>query len=507
MKTFYLYAAVSVSGASVLAIEILGTRLLGPFYGVSLFLWSALISVTLAALSAGYALGGRWADRDASYVRLALLLLGAGAWVLLTPYVARPVLVLSEPLGLRSAVLVATVVLFAPPFTLLGMVSPHTIRLKARSLEEVGRTAGDLYAISTVAGVVAALLTGFFLVPNVGVTNLLLLIGGLLVLTAAVGFAARSKAVGFAAVIVFAGLSTAMFIRHTNGSRSAVADGLVVSTRSAHAELRVVDANESRHLLIDGSVQTIVDPQTWRSFFPYVHVVELTKLFFDRPGRLLLIGLGGGSIAKRYADDGWKVDAVEFDPVVTELAREYFGFEETDATVYYMDGRAYLNSTDRMYDVIVMDAFRSGSIPFHLVTSEMFALAKSRLKPNGVLAINVEAVGWRDLLVRSVGATLAPRFSTVLALPIAEPPTRLGNLIFLASDSSLELEDEPPAPADRLSEEYNRVHAWDNRFTPQFAGAPILTDDKNPVDLWAERINLAARKNLHDLWGDSRVVW
>ena len=158
MQNLYLYVIVFVSGAAVLAIELLGTRVLGPFYGVSLFLWSALITVTLVALSVGYAVGGRWADRGPRFASLCYLIAGAGIWLLLLPWLRSPVLQATEPIGLRFAVLAAAFLLFAPPLTLLGMVSPYAIRLRASSLGNVGRTAGDLYALSTIGRVVAALL-------------------------------------------------------------------------------------------------------------------------------------------------------------------------------------------------------------------------------------------------------------------------------------------------------------------------------------------------------------
>ena len=124
MKPLPLYLAVAISGASVLALEILGTRVLGPFYGNSLFLWSALITVTLAALAIGYALGGRWADQGATPKRLGMLLALAGAWVLLIPILRKPLLLATEPLGLRAAVLAGSVGLFFLPLLLMGMVSP-----------------------------------------------------------------------------------------------------------------------------------------------------------------------------------------------------------------------------------------------------------------------------------------------------------------------------------------------------------------------------------------------
>src|SRR5712692_9929871 len=104
MKNIYLYFVVFIGGVAVLALEILGTRILGPFYGVSLFLWSALITVTLAALSLGYAVGGYWADKNASMARLCVPIACAGVWMMVIPWIKHPFLWLAEPLGLRIAV-------------------------------------------------------------------------------------------------------------------------------------------------------------------------------------------------------------------------------------------------------------------------------------------------------------------------------------------------------------------------------------------------------------------
>jgi len=193
MKHKYLYLSISISGASVLAIEILGTRIIGPFYGVSLFLWSALITVTLAALAAGYALGGRWADRKKSYARLASLLVAAGIWLALVPVIQGPAIAAARILGHRAAILAASFILFFPPLAILGMVGPFALKLRAQFLGEVGRAAGDLYAISTLASVAAALLAGFVLIPNFGVSRIIAVIGIILVLTGTAGLLGRKE--------------------------------------------------------------------------------------------------------------------------------------------------------------------------------------------------------------------------------------------------------------------------------------------------------------------------
>jgi spermidine synthase len=509
MTHLFLYIVVFISGASVLAVEILGTRILGPFYGVSLFLWSALITVTLAALSLGYTVGGRWADRGPRYSRLGWILAGAGVWLLLTPWIKRPILDAVEPAGLRSAVLVASFVLFFVPLALMGMVTPYAIRLKASRLEEVGRTAGNIYAVSTVASVVAALLTGFVLIPNVGVNRLLLMIGVVLLLGALIAVLAGRESKRAAAAVLAVVLAGGVVAGKGPSDRADPGRGLLAVRQSPYAEIRVVDWQDSRLLFIDGGGHTVVERGTWKTFYPYVMVMDINKFFFRNPGDLLVVGLGGGSIVKSFAESSWSVDVVEIDPVVAEVAREFFGLKEDEASVFTMDGRQYLITRDKQYDLIVLDAFGSSSIPFHLVTREAFGLIKAHLKPEGILAINIEADGWHDTLVRSLGRTLGEHFTRVLALPLAEPRNAFGNLVLLASNRD---EMEFPEgmlgrPYDFLGEEYmhevvvTRNHAWNNRFEPDPEGVPVLTDDRNPVDLWAEKINRKARKILHGDFG------
>ena len=511
MKSIYLYIIVFISGASVLALEILGTRILGPFYGVSLFLWSALITVTLAALSVGYALGGRWADQKASRSRLCLLIAGAGIWTLLIPWIKYPVLSLTEPLGLRTAVLVTAFIMFALPLTLLGMVSPYAIKLKTASLDEVGRSAGNLYAISTVASVLAALLTGFILIPNVGVNRLTLAIGLVLLLTSALGLLANRKAQTKTLTAASIVLVCFFAIWATPNTVADSENGLIAIEQSPYAELRVVDTHDKRHLLIDGGTHTIVDASSWESYFPYVAVMDLTKSFFEQPGEMLLIGLGGGSVVKSFAQDGWQVEAVEIDAIVTKFARAHFGLEPSEGKVYHLDGRQFLLSRQQRYSIIAMDAFGSSSIPFHLVTKESFSLIESRLKPGGILTINTESSGWNHMLIRSLTATLKQSFESVLALPTYRESASTGNIVLLASNRELKLSH--PIEHDvtdlnyRNSPAYYQNFAWDNRFIPNLNNAPVLTDDLNPVDLWAEAINLKARQGLHHYFEESGVSW
>jgi spermidine synthase len=226
---------------------------------------------------------------------------------------------------------------------------------------------------------------------------------------------------------------------------------------------------------------------------------------------MLLVGLGGGSVVKNYAQAGWEVDAVEIDPVVIAIAQDHFGLQASEGKIFHMDGRQYLLRHEESYEFVALDAFGSSAIPFHLVTEEAFALIASRLKPGGIVAMNIETVGWHHILTRSLARTLKTSFSHVLALPTQEPPENIGNIILLASNREISLNrpitGEFTDSKYQLTPAYHQTHAWNNRFSPDTREAPVLTDDLNPVDLWAEAINLVARRDLHWYFEDSGLSW
>ncbi len=509
MVTALLYGLVALAGAVVLSLEILGTRVLGPFYGVSLYLWSALISVTLLALSAGYAIGGRWADHGPRLRTLGWILGSAGIWVILVPWMRSPVLGLAEGFGLRGAVLVAALVLFAPPLTLLGTVSPYTLRLKADRLDAVGRTAGDLFAVSTVASVGSALATGFWLIPALGVGRLLGLLGATLLVGAAVAMLAdrRMEHRAAPALLLLLVAGGSLLSAPAEGRR----DGTTIALyETPYAEVRVLDRDDGRYLLIDGGVHTVNGTGLGRFQHRHVPVMLSTVRLFDDPGRALVLGLGGGALASALVDSGWTVDAVEIDPGVVQAATRYFRLDRSRVRVHLADARRFLRRTPDRFDLILVDVFGSASIPFHLVTVEMFEELAGRLTPGGIVAMNVEARRWDDPLVEALGATLRRVFTDVWALPTAEPPNTLGNIVLVGARTAGRVPEELPLmrPEQALQSGdldlhwmvVQQNHAWDNRYEPGIDTAEIFTDDRSRVDLWAESVNRVARRQLHEFF-------
>ncbi|HSD64475.1 MAG TPA: fused MFS/spermidine synthase [Ignavibacteriaceae bacterium] len=511
MNKLLLYFIVFICGGAVLAIEILGTRIVGPYYGVSIYLWSALISVTLIALSAGYMIGGRIADKKKNYNVLAFIIALAGIILILMPFFRNFVFEITEKLGLRTSVLISSLILFFPPLTLLGMVSPYAVKLRTQSLDVVGTSAGNLYSVSTIGSVVAALLTGYFLIPNFGVIKLTISIGIVLIITSLIILLTDKKrsvkiiSLPFFILLILTPLSL------ISSEKEDSAKGLITLRQSEYGEIRVLDLDDNRYLLIDGSIHSAIDKNTKETILPYTWVIDITKKLENYSGDMLLIGLGGGSVLKSFYDDNWDVDVVEIDPVISEVEKRYFNLVSGFDNIHILDGREYLKTTGKTYDLIVLDAFGSGSVPFHLATVESFGLAKSRLNKNGIITVNLEAVGWNDIIVTSIAKTLRQVFGNVLALPIAEPPDQLGNVIIIASDKPFEMKEELERdywnPDYRFSADYERNHAWDNRFIPDMKNAIILSDDLNPVEIWSERINLLSRRKLHNLLGKESFLW
>ena len=174
---------VFICGAIVMSFEILGSRVLAPNFGSSVFVWGSLISVFLAGLSVGYYLGGRLADINPSSRKLSLIIIAPGLLFLTFPLYSGPVSdwIFMKDLGVRMSPLIASSVLFLVPSVFLGIVSPYTAKLLICSLHTSGKTIGTLYALSTFGSIIGTLITSFYLITMAGVNALIMGQGVLLI--------------------------------------------------------------------------------------------------------------------------------------------------------------------------------------------------------------------------------------------------------------------------------------------------------------------------------------
>lgn len=415
----YRYEIIAaVGGAVVMMLELVGARMVAPFFGTSIYVWTAMIGVILGALSFGYWYGGILADRGANDRGLMGIILIAAAAIYLCVVVQEALLglVASMAIDVRIATLVAASCLFAPAAILLGVVSPYVAKLRISSLKTAGQSVGRLYAAGTFGSIVGTFLAGYWLIGLFG-----------------------NRTLGFSLVIVLVMLSlvaerrTWMLQRLLLGSLALMgvilpfspAYGVVADIDSAYSRYIVTETQESsprRLLLMDPfgvqSAQYIEEPD--------VLTLEYAKRFMQitdsvRPSTMLVIGGGAftfpQAVAKTYP--GTTVDTVEIDPKLTEIAEQYFNFSPTDNShVYHEDGRVFLNRAPTAhYETVFLDAFSSLTPPYQLTTREATRAVKRTLKPNGVAVANVIA-SHDDPYGRAMAATYRDVFAHVDIYPV-----------------------------------------------------------------------------------------
>jgi predicted membrane-bound spermidine synthase len=478
------YATVATTGAVVMMLEVLGTRLIAPFYGVGLFVWTALIAVALVALAAGYRIGGRLADRGPA--RLSLVIAGAALFVAVIPLVRATVLVATDPLGLRLGSLTAAFLLFGGPLTLLGMVGPYVLRLRADRLDTVGATAGGILAVSTFGSVVGTLLIGFVLLPTLGTRMILFGIGVLLLGLAAV-VAVYERRAAAARVETAVGIASAvLLVLGVLRQPPAVVGAFEVrqDEESVYGRVRVVDdrARGMRWMLVDASAIGAQFLETDETALPHLYALETLGELRPQARRVLVIGLGAGYLPRVLAKQGMEVDTIEIDPAVVRAARDQFGFTPPGDLVVG-DARYELRRLSKRYDIIVHDCFTGGEMPWHLFSAETLRTLRAHLADDGILALNFFGLreGRKVDPLSVVAATLDAEFAHRLTLAPA-PGEELSDRLFLVSPQPIAL--PPPGPPRRALTAGGR-QAWARlpEMVVTLAAADLrASDDFNPLE-------------------------
>lgn len=488
-----LFLTAVVSGAAVMVIEVMGSRVIGPLFGVSVFVWTALITVTLVALAAGYAAGGVLADRRGSPDALYAVLLLAGLAVLVVPAGKSAVLKACAPLGLRSGALLSSALLFGPSLFLLGCVSPLMVRIAARELRAVGRTVGMLYALSTVGSFAGTLLAGFVLVAFLGVGQAFAAVSATLVGLAAAYFVLlrRRWPVSVAAAVPLAFLSPTPLrtVQMANGTTATE----LARRQGFYGTVQVIDytagSAHTRELVIDGLVQGGVDVRDGLSVYEFAYFLQYLPYGMSPSGeRALVVGLGGGIVPMWYQRMGVRVDVVEINPEVVRAARDFFGFR-LDGELHVEDARRFLVRSGPRYDYVLFDAFTGDLTPSHLLTVEALRDLRARLAPGGIVAFNLAgSLKQHRLMTASVIRTLEQVFPSVQVFPVFDPEEGegFGNMAIVVRDGPRLTFDRqrvaglPVHPLARREVERFLGRAWE---LPRDEPALVLTDDYNPMDV------------------------
>lgn len=483
---------VFVVGAASLGAEISAARLLAPYFGASTIVWANTIGIVLVSLAVGYWVGGRFADRHPQRRSLCLMALVAALLLGLVPFLANPFLDASVKafdelsIGAFLGSLIGVTALVSVPVMLLGAASPWAIRLAVGSVEESGTVSGRMYAISTAGSLVGTFASALLLIPLVGTRRTFLTFALLLALAAAVGLPRRALLVP---------LALALLVALPVGTIKASGDGVRVlyERETPYQYARVVEHSDGERALElnEGQVvHSVFRPGRYLTGGYWDGMLVLPFATRTRPpGRIAILGNAGGTTARAYGHffPHTRVDGVEIDGDLTTIGRRYLGLRNPRMRVFAQDARPYLRATPERYDVIVVDAYRQPYIPFYLSTKEFFRLARQRLRPGGVVIINVGHPETSDRLESALTATMGAAFPTVLRYPIRPESTLLvgtaapGATLRSARAALRRAGTRLPPALEPLA------LAAADRLAGPLRGGPVYTDDRAPVEWLIDR--------------------
>lgn len=503
-----LYITVFFTGASVMVIELLGTRMIAPFYGASIYVWSSLISVTMIALSLGYFIGGRWAD-STKKIGLSLIIALAALMTLLIPWVTRPILLVTDQFGLRAGAFSSALLLFSPSLTFLGMVSPFAIKLTTKGLDKVGTSSGSIYAVSTVGSVVGTLLLGFFLFPAIGSREILIGVAFFLMLLAmAVTYYERKylalrKTILPVLLLLAIGLFLAPQIVGAGYGHVDRKQFTILSEKeSLYGWVRVIDEpkRDMRFLTSDASMIGAASLSSGKTLLAYQEIVNLIPALAPSMKHGLIVGLGAGHMANMlYKNYQMSTDTLEIDPAVAEAATRFFDYKATGKAIVG-DARYQIRHLEGPYDLIIHDCFTGGAEPAHLLTVETLQQLRSLMTDKGILALNFVSFlqNGQNKALASVARTIAKVFPHYSVF-ISEPGEDFNDFIFLASNDPISLDSKVLSKQQRNWLAKRLVDIDINQGV-------VLTDNLNPLEHFQTRKAERYRQVLLDWFGSDLLI-
>ena len=506
----FLRSIVFLGGLSSIGIELTTSRLIAPYFGGSTFIWANLIGVTLAFLSLGYWIGGRVADRRPSprvlYAVTAIGAILAG----LIPFVSRPILAASLTafenvnIGAFYASLIGVLLLLALPVTLLGFISPFAIRLRMADVTTAGNTAGNMYALSTLGSIAGSFLPVIVLIPLFGTARTFLILSLTLLIPSLLGLLIL-RAVPLASLTAhFALAIIVLSLGFDQGAIRPAERGRLIEERESEYNYIQVVEEDGRYLLAlnEGhAIHSIYDPAELLTRGPWDYFM-VAPLFNEAASptsteSALLIGLAGGTVARQltagYGDI--PIDGVEIDPEIAEIGRTYFGLDHLDnLSVVVEDGRYFLRTTDKRYDLIGIDAYRQPYIPFQLTSREFFQEVADHLNPGGVAVVNAGRTATDFRLVEAIASTMRAVYDDVYVIDVE----RYANSIVVGTNSPSSIArfavNANRFPADSPVRQVAERSLATGNMRQVEPGGQVFTDDHAPVELVVDQIILDAAR-------------
>ena len=493
---YFLILLVFIGGMTSLALEMCASRLLGAFFGTSLYIWASIIGLILIYLTVGYFIGGRLADRYPSERLLCSLTAIAALTISLLPFISQGILNWSIT-GLQQisvsifvSSLLGTILLFAIPVTLLGLVSPFAIRLVTKDIQRSGRSSGSLYAISTFGSILGAFLPVLWMIPTFGVRRTLLIFGALLFVASLWGLRPRWRyAVVIVLLVLVVPLGPLKDIPYLIYDQESLYNYIQVTQLPDGTRQLILNEGEAIHSIYYPDSDKVLTGWYWDYF--------LAAPYFNRGftpqqlHRVAIIGLAGGTIAHQFTKvyGPVPIDGVEIDPAIVNVGRKYFGMNEPNLHVYEQDGRTFMDTTHQHYDIVAIDAFQQPYIPFQLTTREFFTEIRSHLSSTGVVALNTGHTTNDYRLVQAFVNTMSQVFPSVYVFNV--PGTFNTEVMATVQPTSIQTfraNLAQFAPTTVMGEVANEVLPVVTQGHAD--GGIVFTDDRAPIEQITDQLLL-----------------
>ena len=463
----FLYLTEFFSGMSVMAVELGASRLLAPYFSSSQIVWTIIIGTIMIAMALGNIYGGRTADKSPNPDKLYGRIIVAALWIALIPVVGKYIIVGISVVLIFSvnnnflilAAFVACMVIFVFPLFLLGTVTPSLVKYSVSNLDDNGKTVGTSITFLIFAGILLALSIVYFVMEKAG----------------------KKKVI--ASVLIFA------FCCGTGYSDSFAfwENNLTYEGESVYNYLQVYE-NDKRVALSTNvlfGVQSVYMKQDELTGMYYDYAMAAPLMLKDKPTDqmdVLILGMGTGTYAtqcRKYFGD-MNIEGVEIDEKITDLSRKYFSLSE-DVPVTTYDGRAFLNASQKAYDVIMVDAYQDITIPFQMSSKEFFALVKSHLKDDGVMVVNMNMRGTKEGNINQyLSDTIGSVFTTEVIVDVAGSSNRE---LFASDDPDIGKNLTKHTGELTNANLKNMMQEVASNLTEYQKGNYILTDDQAPVEL------------------------
>lgn len=484
------------AGMSVMAVELGASRLLAPYFSSSQIVWTIIIGTIMIAMALGNIYGGRSADKNPEPDRLYLRILIAAVWIGAIPAVGKYIIIgLSGVLifAVNTNILIvaafaACLVIFVFPLFLLGTVTPSLAKYSVESLEESGKTVGNLGAFNTIGSIIGTFVPTFVTIPAVGTSITFLIFSGILLVLCAIYFLSKGASVKL--IIAFV-LFILCCVFGNSDSFAFWEKDLVYEGESVYNYLQVKEDSRrvylSTNVLFGVQSLKMKEPGLTGMYYDYAMLAPLMAGVMEKEDfEILILGMGTGTFGSQCRNYYGSVDitGVEIDEKIIGLAGKYFDMP-SDIPVSAYDGRAYLNAVDKKYDVIMVDAYQDITIPFQMSSVEFFTLVREHLKDGGVMVVNMNMKGNSEGNINQyLSDTISRVFTNVQTIDVAGSTNR--ELFASAGDVDAVLKRNQALLKEGELLEFTELIA--GNLTDYEAGEYLMTDDRAPVELLGMRV-------------------